>query len=359
MSFLDEDELDPAPSGPPSRHSPADRQRQVRLRRVIALLAGIGILLLILLGVRGCLNARAERGFENYLSDLDSIVATSNQLSSDFFNRLLEPDKGLSELQLEAQITTDRGTAETLLQRVEGLDAPDDVADEQQELVQSFELRRDGIAGIAEDVSSALAAEGRPEAIARIAADMQAFLASDVLFERARTGINETAQAEGIEGQVEESVFLPEPAARWLDTGELTVILNSFASATGNVPEGSHGLALVSGGVSIDKTVLTPDFDNTVSLGNAAPQLTIGVQNIGDVEEKDVQVTYSLSGGATTIAGEAAIASIDAGGSTEATATLEPAPERGAPLTLTVEVLPVLGEQLADDNSATYTVIFD
>jgi len=331
----------------------------VRLRRVIALLVGVGVLLLLLLGVRGCLNARAERGFENYLSDLDSVVATSNQLSSDFFNRLLEPDKGLSELQLEAQITTDRGTAETLLQRVEGLDAPDDVSSEQQELVQSFELRRDGLAGIAEDISSTLASEGRPEAIGRIASDMEAFLASDVLFERARTGINDAAQSEGIDGQVDPSVFLPEPASQWLDTGELTVILNSFASATGNVPEGNHGVALVSGGVSIDKTTLTPDLDNTVGLGNEQPQLTVGVQNVGDVEEKDVQVTYSLTGGSTAITGEAPIASIDAGGATEATVTLDPAPERGVPLTLTVFVLPVLGEGLADDNRATYTVTFD
>ena len=359
MSFLDEDELDPAPSGPPSRRSPTDRQRQVLVRRVIALLVGVGILILLLLGVRGCLNAREERGFENYLSDLDSIVATSNQLSTDFFNRLLEPEKGLKELQLEAQITTDRGTAEGLLQRVEGLDAPDDVADAQEELVQSFELRRDGLAGIAEDIPSALATEGRTEAITRMTADMEAFLASDVLFERARTEINATAAEEGIDGTVDESVFLPRPAAQWLDPVELTVILNSFASATGNVPPGTHGVELVSGGVSIDKTTLSPDFDNTVGLGNAPPQLTVEVQNGGDVEEKDVLVTYSLSGGAATSEGEATIASIDAGGATEASATIEPVPERDVALTLIVEVVPVLGEQIADNNRATYTVTFN
>jgi hypothetical protein len=333
----------------------------VLVRRVIALLIGVAILILLLLGVRGCLNARAERGFENYLSDLDSIVAQSNQLSTEFFARLEEPEKGLKELQLEAQITTDRGTAESLLQRVEGLDAPDDVAGAQDELVQSFELRRDGLAGIADDIPSALATEGRNEAIGRMVADMEAFLASDVLFERARTEINATAAEEGIEGEVEESTFLAEPTAQWLDSIELTGILNSFASATGNVPPGTHGVALVSGGVSIDKTTLSPDFDNTVGLGNAPPQLTVGVQNAGDVEEKDVLVTYSLSGGATSIEGEATIATIDAGGSTEASATIEPVPETDVPLTLTVEVVPVLGEEpgSADDNRASYSITFN
>jgi hypothetical protein len=358
VSFLDEDELDPAPSGP-SRRAPADRQRQVLVRRVIALLVGVAILILLLLGVRGCLNAREERGFENYLSDLDSIVAQSNQLSTEFFTRLVEPEKGLKELQLEAQITTDRGTAESLLQRVEGLDAPDDVAGAQDELVQSFELRRDGLAGIADDIPSALATEGRTEAIGRMVADMEAFLASDVLFERARTDINATAAEDEVDGTVDESVFLPRPAAQWLDSVDLTVILNSFASATGNVPAGTHGVELVSGGVSIDKTTLSPDFDNTVGLGNAPPQLTVGVLNIGDVEEKDVLVTYSLSGGATTTDGEATIASIDAGGQTEASATIEPVPETDVPLTLTVEVVPVLGEQVAEDNRASYTITFN
>ena len=137
------------------------------------------------------------------------------------------------------------------------------------------------------------------------------------------------------------------------------MILSSFASATGNVPAGNHGVELVSGGVSIDKTTLTPDTDNTVGLGNAPPQLTVEVQNSGDVEEKDVLVTYSLSGGATTTDGEGTIASIDAGGATEASATIEPVPDTDVPLTLTVEVVPVPGEQVADNNGATYTITFN
>ena len=109
------------------------------MRRVIALGVGVLILILLLLGVRGCLNARKERG-ENYVSDLDGIVDQSNQLSQEFFGRLEDPPRGLAGLQLEAEITTDRGTAESLLQRVEGLDVPDELSDAQ-DLLQSFELR--------------------------------------------------------------------------------------------------------------------------------------------------------------------------------------------------------------------------
>jgi hypothetical protein len=324
---------------------------------VIALLVGVGVLILLLLGVRGCLDARKERGFENYLSDLDSIVAQSNQLSNDFFNRLENPQKGLTELQLEAQITTDRGTAEGLLQRAEGLDAPDEVADAQEELVQAFELRRDGLAGVAEDIPTALGNEGRSEAIARMVGDMQAFLASDVLYRRAQGEIDAATTEQEINGKASDSVFLPPPTSRWLDDSALTVTLNGFAAETGNVPPGVHGVELVS--TTIDKTTLSPDFDNTVALGNEPPELTIGVQNGGDNEETDVIVSYALDGGSVALEGQAAIASIDAQGIAEATIPLESLPETDVALTLQIDVLPVLGETVIDNNAATYTVTFN
>jgi hypothetical protein len=54
-------------------------------RRLIALGVGALVVVLLLLAVKGCLNARKERGFENYASDLSSIVVNSNQLSAEFF----------------------------------------------------------------------------------------------------------------------------------------------------------------------------------------------------------------------------------------------------------------------------------
>ena len=357
MSFLDEDELDPAPGGPGSRRPGSERQRQVLIRRVIALGVGVLILILLLLAVRGCLNAREERGFENYVSDLDGIVSGSNQLSQEFFTRLDDPPKGLSELQLEAQIASDRGTAEGLLQRVEGLDVPDDLAAAQDELVQAFELRRDAFTGIAEDVPTALGTEGRTEAIDRIVGDMEAFLASDVLFERARVDIDEVLAQEEIEGNVPESRFLPPPTTRWLDDGELSVTLNTFATETGNVPPGVHGVEVFS--TAIDGTALAPDLENSVAIGNEPPEITVEVQNGGASEETDLVVSYSFSGGAEPIEGEAPISSIDAQGIAKTTVPLEVVPETDVALTLTVEVSTVLGETITDNNTATYTVTFN
>jgi len=326
------------------------------LRRVIALGVGVLLIILLLLAVKGCLNARKERGFENYSSDLKSIVEQSNQLSSEFFNRLEDPPANTDPLNLEAQIASDRGSAEGLLQRVENLDVPDELSNAQTELVQAYELRRDALAGIADDIPTALGDEGRADAINRIAEDMRAFLASDVLFARAREDIDQVLADQGVAGEIPDSVFLPEPVDRWLDHLQLTTVLSTFAGTAG-AADGVHGLALLS--TSIDKTQLTADADTTVSLGKDAPSITVQVQNQGDQEEKEVTVSYSLSGGAAPLEGETTIARLDASGIDEASLTLDDLPEKGVPLTLEVEVLPVPGEEVADNNAATYTVTFN
>ncbi len=326
------------------------------VRRVIALGVGVLIIILLLLAVRGCLNARKERGFENYASDLSSIAAQSNQLSSEFFTRLEDPPNDTDELSLEAQIASDRGNAEGLLQRVEGLDTPDELSDAQAEMVETFELRRDGLAGIAEDIPTALGDEDRSEAIDRIAADMRAFLASDVLYARARDQIVAVLADEQINEKIPESVFLPEPVDRWLDHLQLTTVLSTFAGDAG-ATQGVHGLALLS--TTIGKTPLTADAENTVSLGNGAPDIEVEVQNQGDTEESEVTVSYTFSGGAVPLEGEGAIAKLDAQGIETLTLGLEDVPDTDVPLTLTIEVLPVPGEEVSDNNAATYTVTFN
>lgn len=356
MAFLDEDELQPAGSGSGPRRPGSERQRQLVLRRVIALGVGVLLVILLLLAVRGCLNARKDRGFENYVTDLEAIVEQSNQLAVEFFHRLEDPPANTDELTLEAQIASDRGSAEGLLQRVEGLDTPGELSEAQTELVQAFELRRDALAGIADAIPTALGNEGSSDAINQIAEDMRSFLASDVLYGRAQGDIATTLSDQGVPGEVPDSVFLPEPVDRWIDPPQLTTVLNAFATGAGAI-QGTHGLALLS--TTIDKTPLTADADNSVSLGSDPPEITVEVQNQGDQEENEVAVSYTLSGGAVPLSGEGTVAKLDASGIDEVKIALDDTPDTDVPLTLEVQVLPVLGEEVADNNTATYTVTFN
>jgi hypothetical protein len=323
-------------------------------RRLIALGMGVLVIILLLLAVKGCLNARKQRGFENYASDLSAIVVNSNQLSAEFFKRLTEPPNNTDEQQLEAQISTDRGTAETLLRRLEDLDTPDDLADSQTELVEAFRLRAEGLAGISENVGTALSnTQDRSPAVDAIVDDMKGFLASDVLYSRAQTRINGILSDEDVQPPIPDSVFLPE-IDRWLDRIQVITTLNAFASGTEG---GIHGLAVLS--TEIDKTPLTPGTTITVPLGNDPPVIKVQVENQGDTAEDNVTVSYELTGGAVPLAGEGSAAKLDSGGNTEIQLKLDDLPEANTPMTLVIDVLPVPGEADSSNNTATYTVTFD
>lgn len=360
MAFLDDDELDPAPRGRSAARAGALDQRQIFMRRLIALGAGVLVVILLLLAVRGCLNARKERGFENYASDLGAIVNETNQLSESFFVRLQTPPQRSSPLKLEADIATDRGTAQSLLNRVRGLDTPDELVGAQENLVKSYELRADALTGISEAIPTALGDEGRAEAIDAIALDMRSLLASDVLFAEASEEINTTfaeeeiPPPEGEEGVVPASIFLPEPVSQWIDDDEVRVILIAFAAEVEPV-SGVHGLELVS--ASINRTPLVAGSENTARLEEP---LEIGaeVTNGGDSDEVDVVVSAEISGPTGTVEGEGVITRIKPGEVGDAEIRFEGAPPTRTPLTLEVTAQSVPGETLFDNNTLTYTVTF-
>ena len=213
------------------------------VRRVIAL--GVGVLILILSARGQGLPQRAdERGLENYAPDLESIVDQSNQLSADFFARLDEPE-GEDELTLEAQIAADRGNAEALLQRVDGLDTPDELSDAQAELEQAFELRRDALADIA-DADHDRARQRRAHGGDRADRRRHAGLLGQRRSLRPRAGRIETELTDqGVDSKVPESQLPSGAVERWLDDLQLTTVLSAFATNAG-ATSGVHGLAVLS-----------------------------------------------------------------------------------------------------------------
>jgi hypothetical protein len=361
LAFLDDDDvLVPDDPGGPGRYG-APRQRPYLARRLIALVVGVGFIILLVLAFKACLDSRKERGFENYNSDLSSIATESQQLSDEFFKRLEDPGD-LTALAFEAEIRADRGTAESLLQRIQGLDTPGDVADAQGELELAFELRRDGIAGIAEQISTAVSGDGdaRSEALDKVANYMKYFLASDVLYQRARESIDATLDEEDVpiaeDARKPDQTFLTEPTEDWLDPTTLSTTLTGVAGKGGCEGPGVHGLSRVN--TLINDTELFTDSSTTVS-GGGPYEITVDVQNDGDTEETDVAVEYSISGGAETIEGSGTITRIEPGSVESAKLDIEPDPPVGEEVTLEVNVLPVCGEELTDDNTGTFPVVFE
>jgi hypothetical protein len=357
LAFLDEDDaFAPEPPASP-RRSRGNRQQQFLVRRIFAVVAGLLIVILLLLGIKGCLDARKERNFENYASDLSSIQQQSGQLSQRFFDRFNDPGN-LDQLTFPAQIAADRGTAESQLDLIRGLDTPGDVETEQAELDLAYELRAQAIAGISDQISTALGKKGSQEAENQIADYMRWFLASDVLNTRAITGINAVLKDEGIDCSscpVPDEQFLPDPPEDWIDPGNLSSKLATIAGAAGAANCNGNTLRGTSLGTTTLGGVALTDGATTTVTGGGPLDLDIQVLNGGDATEQDITIDYKLSGGSS---GQATISKLASGATGDATATIKSVPQSGATATLTVNVHAVPCEELTSNNKATYTVVF-
>jgi hypothetical protein len=328
------------------------------VRRAVAVGVGVLILILLVLGVRGCLNARKERSFENYVSDLSSIAAETQNLSQQFFKRLDDPG-GLSALEFEAEVKADRGAMEGLLDRAENLDAPDELAEAQDLIVLSYELRRDALAATSELIPIALGDRGAEKAIQGIAEEMRTLLASDVLYGKAQEQIEEELTAQEIaydpEGEPISTQFLPsEP--NWLDVDEVSGALGGASSASDEeAAPGLHGLGLVEGGVLLQPAGAALADAVPVTAAADGAELEVQIENQGDNDESDVIVTYELQGGG---GGEETLDEIAAGEIATVNLPIEGA-ESGSTQELTVTVEPVPGEEIEENNTLTTEVTWE
>jgi hypothetical protein len=269
LAFFDDDEALAPEERPSPRRYGSSGSNQIFVRRAVGVAILLVILVLLLLGIRGCLNARAERGLENYARDTATIVRDYDQLSNNFFQQHLS-DPGNDPVAFEQEIAADRGTAESLLSRAEGLDVPGDLDEEQAQMLQAFQLRATAMTGISNQIGAALGDGDRADAaIDAIAGYMRWFLASDVLFGIGKDRANELLEAEDIDERIPGGKFLPNPPEAWIDPEQLGSTLAGVAGSTGQVAPGLHGTELVSS--TINGIALTPGAAATSAAGLPTP----------------------------------------------------------------------------------------
>ena len=328
-----------------------DQRRQFVVRRLIAIGAAVLIVILLVLAVRGILDARKTRAFENYVSDVTALADASNALSQKFFSELTGTAQE-GELSFESQVSAHKATAQELLNRATALDAPSEMASANADIVLAFGLRRDGLSEIAAQIPAAGADQGSNRAFKRIAAQMRVFLASDVLYARGRTNGNTVLAEQEIAGQeIPQSKFLPDEPD-WLDPAIVEANFPLTGGSGGAVTPGVHGVGLFA--TAINGVALPPGGATTVPLGEGNPEIEVTVQNQGESDEADVGVSFTL--GETS--GKDTIATIAPQETATVTIAINPAPAAGQPLTLDVTVDAVAGELVEDNNSFQYTVTF-
>ncbi|HEX6753179.1 MAG TPA: CARDB domain-containing protein [Solirubrobacterales bacterium] len=346
--------MEDSPANRPGRRPRPPRRperQQILIRRGLALGGGLLVLILLVLGVKGCLDARKDRALSDYARDVTQIVEETDRTSKALFDKLDDPGS-LSVTDFIGQVDADRGAMDNYASRVDGLDAPGDMGDAQDTLELVYVLRSSAMNEIADQISTALGDVGSEKATAIIAKQMQTLAASDVLYAAVvRPEINAVLADNGISGSdVPKSVFVPDGTA-WLDEEEVSAALGSVSGATGATTSGVHGLGLL--GTSVNGTELSAESTTSV-IGEGTPEVEVQVQNQGESTENGIDVSVTVSGG-TTLSGT--INSIEAGETGSVSIPLTPAPKGETTLEVNVDTVP--GEQLADNNEASYSVTFE
>ncbi len=319
------------------------------LRRALALGGGLILLILLVLGVKGCLDARANRELSDYAEDVSQIVAETDQTSKDFFGKLADPGT-LSVTEFTAEVNADRSAMDNYASRVDGLSAPGDMSRAQTALELTYDLRSSAMAEIANKLPTALGDAGAAKATAGIARQMQKLLAADAIYATVvRPEIDGVLGDNGIEGSdVPESVFLPD-GTQWLEEEEVATALGAISGSSVGDASGVHGLGLL--GVGINGAELGEEAA-TVS-PEETPEVEVEVQNQGESTENGVDVTVSVGGNEL----QGSIETIAAGETSTVSIPLTPTPS--GEVTLDVKVDTVPGEQVSENNEASYTVLFE
>lgn len=361
MSFLDEPEERPSrrtQRRPPPRGPGTDRQT-VRTRRLSAVIGGLLVLVLLIFVIKGCRDSAREQAFRDYLRDVDSLMTQSNGESKSLFELLSKPGTQ-SPVQLASSVNGYRSEAAMLVTRAKGLDHPDELNTAQRYLVDTLEFRRDGLAGVARALPTALGDTDQEAAATRIAAAMQSFLASDVVYnQRVLPDLRGPTEKQGLTNQAfPPSRFLPDLG--WLSGSTVSDRVSRIrggSGSTGTVKPGTHGTGL--------GTVVVKPGGQTLAQGGAVqlkatPNLSFDVQvmNQGENDEKQVQVKVSVTGAGKPIVVQKTIPSIAAGQTGTASVPLAATPSTGMPVTIAVQILPVPGEKNTTNNKGSFAAVF-
>jgi len=321
------------------------------LRRGLALVAALVVLVLVVLGVKGCLDAKARSELSGYANKVSQIAEETQQTSKSFFGRLANPGS-LKVTEFVNEVNADRSAMDNYVTRVDSLSPPGGMGRAQSALEMVYELRGSAMNEIAEKMGIALGNVGAARATALIAKQTQDLLASDALYAAVvRPEIDSVLETNGIEGaNVPRSVFLLD-GTKWLDQAKVSAALGSVNGSTATATPGIHGLGLE--GASISGTELAAGSTATIAAGTS-PEVEVKVQNQGESTENGVIVSVKVNGGHTL---QGTISSIGVRETQSVTIPLTPAP-RGQ-VSLEVEAHPVPGEKVISNNKASYSVDFE
>jgi len=369
LSFFDEDDEPTRRAPRPRRAAPAGGldvdQQTLWIRRGIAFVAFALILILLIIGVHGCQVSARKNALRTWNREASSLVQQSdNEVGKQFFDTLKQGASQSPE-DLQTQISSLRVQSETILQQARKLDTPDQLVGAQQALLIAFELRRDGLDYIAQNISAALGDQGdvADQSIRGITSQMQAFLASNVLVETRVTPLTKAALKANdvVADAVKTDGTGWMPGFSWLNPTYVADQLGTRLAVSKRSPSQTAGPCPCGTGltsVAIGNVTLQPDpaANHVPIAGDLTFKVVFADQGASDLFDVEADVTLQGPGKAiktkktTDMVARAATATVNL--------ALPKKPTAGEVYTVTVAIKAVPGEKKTDNNTQTYNVLF-
>ena len=325
------------------------------VRRAVAGGIGLVVLILIIVGISGCLRSQHRSALESYNHNVSSIGTESVQQVAQPLFKALTGAASKNALDVELSIDTLKMTAQDEANRAKSLDTPSEMAGAQRDFLLTTDLRASAVGRIAQLIRIALGTTGAQQATNQIAGQMEVLLSSDVVYsQRVAPLIQQALSSAGVND-------MPTDPSRWvtdlgwLDPSTVSARIGGSAAATGPIAPGPHGHSLTSTSVGSNTLAPSPTL-NHVS-GGTNPTFTIALQNGGSSAETNVKVDVAVSGGGKNVTATKTIDKTQPG----QTASVD-IPVSGVPLStatrVTVNIEAVPGEKNLANNKGVYTVVF-
>ncbi len=338
------------PIGPPGGLTPL-----IRLVGLIA--AAILAVVLVVFWIQGCQSNAKQHEYSNYMANVSAIAQESSQIGRNL-NDLLTT-QGLRLADVENKLDSFAQQEQQDVARAKSITPPGHLREAHQHLVEALEFRVNGLRGLSDAFKSTAKSKDSDRAGTLLAEQAQRLVASDVVWDDLfKTPATQTLEQQGIHGvAVPSSSFVKNPDLASARTFS-PVFVRVHGASTGGTSGGLHGTALVSVTALPQQTRLSPTTETKV-IATTSLAFQVAVQDSGDNQEVQIQVTLTIQKTGTPIVKKQTIDVINPGETKNVIfRNIDTTGVFGTPTHLKVDVAPVPQEASVKNNSAEYPVLF-
>ena len=330
------------------------------LLRLIGLISfAILIVLLLVLWVNGCRENKRKDAYRHYVEKVQTYGQQSQRLGRSF-NTLLTT-RGTKESAVESELSGLAQQQDQIASAARGLNPPGRLRAEDAHMLDSLDLRTNGLRGMSDAFRSTASSKNATTAGAELAVQMQRLIASDVIWaDLFKEPTKSELQRLGVTGvNVPDSIFLTNP-----DIATTASMKSLWQRIHGTTAGGGGGSNCTPRGTGLVSTKALPSGkDLSTSSLNTIPLstdlvFTVTVKNSGCAQEVGLRVTLTIQQSPKPIKARKTIPLIDPGNEESVSFSGLGLPPLDQKTTLTVEVDPVPGETNTTNNSAQYQVQF-